>query len=572
MSFSARAYPDIVRDLLTALSSGTVRETAIAVYDDEGLVVPILLRKRPVRRISHVEEQRVNDDGTEEKIRYTPADYELFSSAGEELDSLSFRSVKKQPVAGSELTINYFPAVTDPVPLTDLNVGSVARTLMESFARELAATELQLEHVYNSAFLETAEGASLNKVVALIGMRRFTPGHAQANIVFNRNPETAGKITIATGTVVTDADGNRYKTTRELVLEAGESSREVLAAGATPATPEVDANALNRMETLVAGIGSVNNPKPAFNLSAREADAALRARAQGALHGVSFGTLNALKYGLLSITGINAVTVTEFPNDIPGEVLINIAFGDDSPAVRTAVDEAILKFRPAGVRVITAEAESVEIRVSVQLTLAGTGVNDNEIAGLRQEVETALSGYLEKLEPGSKARRAQLSALVLADTRIIDCVITLSVGELPPAEEFTLGSNQVVEVITPFEFPLIELELLPAPLSRNVVVAALVPYVPVAGVTEQGALSALQLAFDSFISTRSATSPVTVDDLASALRDETRYALVRESIVITVEVEDSFLQMTDGLGSFSPAAGDTLSKGDVYFDLIEGGI
>ena len=572
MSFVARAYPDIVRDLLTALTCGTVRETATATHNDEGRVEAVRLQQRPVRRVSHVEERRINPDNTEETIRYTPVDYELIDSGNNELDSIQFRNSKKQPADGSLLTINYFPKVIDPVPLTDLNVGSVVRTLMETFSRELSLSELQMEHVYKSAFLESAEGASLEKVVALIGMRRLAAGHAQATVVFNRNPSTPGKITIPTGTVVTDADGNRYKTTKELVLEAGESSREVIAAGATPATPEVEAGALNRLETLVAGVGSVSNPKPSRILSAAETDEALRTRAKGALHGVSFGTLSALKYGLLSIPGINSVSITEFPNGIPGEILINIAYGEDTPEVREEVEEKIKKFRPAGIRVLTSEAESVEIRASVQLTLAGTGVAESEIGSLRAGVESAIVEYLEKLNPSAKARRSQISALVLADTRIVDCSVLLSVGELPPTEEFILGDNQVVEVITPFEFPLIESEELPAPLARNIVISGIVPYVPLAGVTATDAESALQLALDSFVVTRSDSNKISVDELAAALRDDTRYALVREDIILTVEVEDSFLQLSDGLGEFIPAQNDSIKKGNVVFELIEGGI
>ncbi len=101
---------------------------------------------------------------------------------------------------------------------------------------------------------------------------------------------------------------------------------------------------------------------------------------------------------------------------------------------------------------------------------------------------------------------------------------------------------------------------------------AIVPYIPAGGVTEQEARDALQLAFDSFITTRSAGNVITVDELAAALRDDSRYALVREDMIVTVEVEETFLQLTDGLGSFKPEADDNISTGDVSFELKEGGI
>ena len=51
--------------------------------------------------------------------------------------------------------------------LTDRNTGSVTATLAEAFARELAVLHLQMERIYQSAFVELATGSSLDHVVAL---------------------------------------------------------------------------------------------------------------------------------------------------------------------------------------------------------------------------------------------------------------------------------------------------------------------------------------------------------------------------------------------------------------------
>jgi len=49
--------------------------------------------------------------------------------------------------------------------LDALTPGSVARTLAETFSRELAKIHEQLGEVYESAFLETATGESLEVLV-----------------------------------------------------------------------------------------------------------------------------------------------------------------------------------------------------------------------------------------------------------------------------------------------------------------------------------------------------------------------------------------------------------------------
>jgi hypothetical protein len=70
----------------------------------------------------------------------------------------------------------------ESTPLEALTPGSVARTLAETFARELAKLYEQLEEVYDSAFLDTATGESVEVLVDTLSLtrqpwwrRRFKP-------------------------------------------------------------------------------------------------------------------------------------------------------------------------------------------------------------------------------------------------------------------------------------------------------------------------------------------------------------------------------------------------------------
>ncbi|HEY3485263.1 MAG TPA: baseplate J/gp47 family protein, partial [Ilumatobacteraceae bacterium] len=302
-TFVPRPYPDIVRDVLTTLTGGTVREVAVVPPGD--VIVLSQLADRPIRRVSHlqgeIEVQRpvrdangdvvldTNGDPEIETVgvpyRFTDADFELFATgaAGDEHDAIRFRPNGRRPPVGSTVTVNYYPTQTRPTPITDLNVGSVARTMLESVARELALVELLMENVYRSAFIDTAEGSNLDKVVALVGIKRRPAGVATTRVRFTRAAGSTGQITIPTATVVADGDGNRYTTVAPLVLEPGEPSREVLAAGVSKSTPAVAANAIDRLEVLIAGIASVTNESPAADAAAAETDDELRRRARGAL-------------------------------------------------------------------------------------------------------------------------------------------------------------------------------------------------------------------------------------------------------------------------------------------------
>lgn len=570
MSFSPRTYEELVRDLLTTMTGGTVRETITV---EAGINEPILLKKltkRPVRRISHIEEIRVGLDGKQSKIRYTPNDYELVSSGNEGLDSVKFRKQNHMPVAGSTLIINYYPTETQPTPITDITVGSVARTLMETFGRELATTEQQLDFVYKSAYLETATGNALDKVVALIGVSRMPAGHPVVSLKFSRIPGSSGRITIPVGTVVSDGNNNRYLTLNSLVLEPYEQAREVTAGGEGPGTKEADENTLTRTEVLIAGIGEVTNPKPARRLSVRESDEELRRRTSGALHGVLHGTIDAIKFGLLSIEGVQSVSITEFPNDIPGELKVEIAYSNKTDDIFKEVQQRLKELRPAGVRIIQGEAVRKPVSVSVSLTLAGTGLPEEETELLKKEIQQKIKNHLSTLSAGGVVRQAKLAALVLENPSVVDCAVSLICEGLPPADSLSLETNEIIDVREPFEFPLIQPEEAPTPVAQTVTVNAFLPVHLEPGVTGQEISESITMAFDGFLSTRSPQATLTVDAMAAAIRDDSRFTLIRDEALITIEVQESFFQLSDGLGEYIPNAEDFFERGEINFDIREG--
>ncbi|MBT2498630.1 hypothetical protein J7E25_05940, partial [Agromyces sp. ISL-38] len=375
LEYTPRPYADIVRDLLTTLTGGTIAEPAIA--PAAGPLVLDRLVSRPIRRVSHLE--GVTDvAGTPVPVRFTDADFDLADTDEDgQLDAVVFRENGRKPIPGSVLTVNYYPVqIVRPVPLTDLNVGSVIRTVLEAVGRQVAQDEQYLDLIYRSAFLASAEGPSLDKVVALIGVSRLPARHPLVEVRFGRSATTGGKLTIPAGTVVTDAatPPSRYRTVAELTLEAGEQSRSVLTAGATIDTAVVEAGALDRLETSLGGISTVTNPEPAFREAAAETDDALRRRARGALHGTVRGTLDALRFGILSVPGVKGVELTEWPDGRAGVVSVNVAYDRPDPAVEAAVAERIDELRPAGIRVVPAVARRRSVRVTVALVLAGTGV------------------------------------------------------------------------------------------------------------------------------------------------------------------------------------------------------
>lgn len=574
MSFTPRGYEEIVRDMLTTLTGGTVREV-IPAPSAESLVVPQKLLRRPVRRVSHLAGRIATGpavDAPQVDYRFTAQDFEVIASNGTsgDLDTIRFRPEGRRPAPGSWLEVNYYPVHTDPVPLTDVNVGSVVRTLMETVAREMALVQQQLQRVYDSAFVDTAEAGALDRVVALVGVSRIRAGHPVVTVRFTRQPGTAGQITIPASTALTDGDGNRYRTLTMLVMEPNETTGEVLCAGDTPGTPEVGEQTLDRLEVLIAGISSVTNPQPARRLATAEDDDILRRRARGALAGSVRGTMSALEFGLRSIDGVKDLTLLEEPNGVPGEVRITIAYREPTPEIRAAVDRAILELRPAGIRVVLGDAARRRVGARAELTLAGTGVTATESAALVRAVQSGLSTLLDRTAPGGKVRRSQLTSVALSDARVVDARVVLLPEGSAEVEELQLAAGETLEVILPIAVTT-QAEQTGVSVASSSTVSATLPLHLTPGVTELEATQALTLAIASHLASRSASAPLTVDGVVAALRDDTRYALTRAEVLLTIETADGrFLQLTDGTGSYAPVTSETLQRGALAVDIREG--
>jgi uncharacterized phage protein gp47/JayE len=562
LEYTPRPYPDIVRDLLTTLTGGTVREAAIAPADSP--LVLDRLSSRPIRRVSHLNGV-VDVGGTPVQVQFTDADFYLADTNNDGLpDAIEFRENGRKPIPGSQLTVNYYPVqLARPVPLTDLNIGSVVRTLLETVAREVAQDEQYLDIIYRSAFLATAEGAALEKVVALIGVNRLPARHPLASIRFGRNAATGGRITIPAGTVVTDGatPPARYSTVTDLTLEAGEQSRSVLAAGVSVDTQVVDAGALDRPETSIGGVSLVTNPDPAFRDSAAETDDALRRRARGALHGTVRGTLDALRFGILSVPGVKAVELTEWPDGQPGVVRADVAYETPDPAVESAVRKRIDEVRPAGIRVDTGAATRRKVSASVTLVLSGTGVSGAELTRLTRGVEDRVAKKLADLAPGAPIRMAALTAATLEDPLIADAEIALADTAAPPGTPIVVQPGEVLDVVRRFTLPPPQPErAATGAVATAADVDLVLPVALQAGVALADVITAVQLAVDPQLAAVGPTNPLTLSGLASALQASPLFGLVREQASILVESGGQFVQLLDDQGSYTPAPGERLRR------------
>jgi hypothetical protein len=591
VTFIDRTYPDVVRDILTGLTQGVTGEVhRIDDYDPKAKPVQVpdvVLKLRPVRRVSFVSGfvAAAKDGDPPVPFTFTPADYDLVGDPAAPTDRyrLRFLPFGSRPLPQSDLTVNYYPRTTDPAPINDLNVGSVARTLVEALARELSLLWKQLDLAYDSAFLETASGPSLDRVAALLSYRRFRAGRPVGTVTFDRRAGLAGNITIPAGTPVGDAAAKvLYETAESHDMLAGESTAQVRVRGASESTPPVEAGVLTVVQRAIAGLESVTNERPTTSASGDESDEELRARVGAALVASDTGTVEAIVHGLLQLPEVRDARVIEMPNGVPGEIRVLVSFdpgaasGGKLPAAGAGIDAAAAglspavravlarldQLRPAGVRVLTETAATVALAARLELVLAGSQLPPAEIERVHAAARDTLIAEVGKKGVGETIRNRPLVAALLADRRLVDVTLTLAAKDNAvgtAGADFAPPAGALVELApADVAFAADRFEKTPGgPAPVTVAVQAKLAATPQTGIGAAQVQALLTAKLKAFFAALAPGAAVDAPALLTALRDDANYALDPLKLQVTLTAGPQFVTVAQGGPAFTVQPGQT---------------
>lgn len=409
MTFRRRNYPEVLDNLLTTLVGGVAAEAHPFPPSDAGsLNHP--LQQPPVRAIVSVYGIR----NGEQKLFRAGSDYQLEADK----QTLRWISADVVPDAGSLVYVNYLRE--DVVPsLTDLQVGSVTRTLSESIALEMARLYAQMEAVYKAGFVDTATGGSLDKVVSLLDIRRFKGTRPSAKIRFSRVDGARGTITIQAGARLLDEQVKfEYETTETVTMSENQNTVMVTARDLEPGNEPVAADTLTILAVPIAGIGGVTNPAPASRAAADETDAELRTRAKNFLHGSERATLGALRQALVE-NGIRG----DIDDTVPGLIRVRPHGDDLTPEQLKKLETELDATRPAGVRLVM-ETPLLPLVVDLRLRLVTAAKTvEADLRAAHNQVREAVREYFDKLETRADASINQIVGRVLAVPNVEDVQI-----------------------------------------------------------------------------------------------------------------------------------------------------
>lgn len=315
------------------------------------------------------------------------------------------------PPDGTRLIVRYTYRES-PAGLNDFNPGSVVGTLVRAFSRELKLLYGQMDEAYRRAFIDTATGVALDNVVRLLNVERKHAEKAKGVVTFTRK-DTTESVTIPQNTRLADESSQEFVTLRDTVFAAGLTTLDV-AVEAVKAGPagNVSAGSIVIMPTPLPELGKVEvtNPESLRGGQDPESDEQLRERAKFEIERSGNATLNAIKYAVLELEGIDEVEVLDQSIDatIPlGEIRVRYSSDTDSPELQKRVEDVVNNTRAAGV---LAQVKGIE-----RLLVSGTFYlipEPTQVEGATNQFKQQAQQFIDGLSIGEPLSLRRLNALV----------------------------------------------------------------------------------------------------------------------------------------------------------------
>lgn len=398
-----RPYAEVVDDLLTAIVGGVVNEPII--FDIKVLLYSLAEPAADIRGITGT--IRRKDSSSDEHFTFQKTIDFVFDQGK---NAVVWLDGGTRPKDDTPFFVDYF-RLQSRSPISDVNIGSVTRTLSEAIGREIATVYQQINLAYLSGFIDTAQGKSLDFVVAILGVVRKTKDFAVGFVTFFRDPAVDGNITIPQDASLATTKGEvTFHTTEPRTLQRGQARIDLPIRADDAFGGDrgiVKAGDITSLALRIAGVARVTNFEPTTLAAQDETDDQLRLRAKAALRALGKATLAALQKAIFDNRG--TLDEVSDPNTLngkassPGTVTLLVETETGRfPSLQAAVNET----RAAGVlTTLVARFVFFEPHITVKGTPNLTGPGKDKI---KNDIITALQSYVEGLAPAAPAVGADM--------------------------------------------------------------------------------------------------------------------------------------------------------------------
>ncbi|MBC8400385.1 MAG: baseplate J/gp47 family protein [Candidatus Marinimicrobia bacterium] len=347
--------------------------------------------------------------------------------------------------------------VVESTSITNLNPGSVIRTILETIAKGMSDLYELIHTVTRAGFIQTAEGKWLDLKVRELGLLRKQGQKASGYITFYRDIPKDDNITIPAGTIVKTGKNNtgeeyRFKTIDEVILSASEIEVfTLMEADQVGSEYNVGKETITKVTTHIAGINGVVNKNVNIGAGSRswqvvvgtntETDDDLRNRAIYRWDELGVGgTADAYRSWALTVDGVKSVQILDdFPFG-PGTVgmVISAENGLPTPELLEQVHDIVKKRKPltASVHVLSPKVKLVDIELSVER------FSSFELSDVEERVRQRVMNMNSKLMIGEHL----VLSRVVSDIMQVDGVYSVDI--IKPIETVGAAPDEMIQIDT----------------------------------------------------------------------------------------------------------------------------
>lgn len=392
--------------------------------------------------------------------------------------------------------------LSDSGVLTDLAPGSVARTMVEATAREFSELYARMNAVYDAGFIDTATGASLDQLVALVGITRVHGAAEIAEVTLARDSRITARVIIPAGSQIAvlrvQADDKViYSVDDDYEMREGENTLVIgmhalpdltqnqTAADVALSQDDADNGTVTQLRP-IAGIAGLALVGPSVSLGIRETDEQLRKRAKMAIASAGGGTAKALENALMGIAEIKSVHLRDAsdlnemgqPYMPPGELEIVLETSDaDLIQNEAEITAAIEAHKGPGILARVRATASQVLSGNLVIRPASGALTGAQTLKLIADCIAVLTAQVDGMGIGGTLTWNRLLAGLMGVENVADVVTAdsslrlsgsppaTSLGDitLPPFTRLNLGEGVEAVAITLEEIPLVSLELVLSP-------------------------------------------------------------------------------------------------------------
>ncbi len=331
---------------------------------------------------------------------------------------------------------------------SDTSAHSVAGVLIRLMAFFLDLIYKLAEKVYNSQYLSTATGVSLDKIASNFGLCRNPAEQAIVDLSFTGTP---GFVILA-GKMFKTTDGKIYQLGSDVLLSASGTGAGTAYAMETGAQYNVPANAITSQVEPTSDIFTVTNPQAVENGANIETDAELAHRVRLANDTKPSSPVNGVISAVMEVPGVKSVQV------VTNNTMAVDSYGNPAKTIHVYVDggeemkiaDALFNSVSAGILMVGSHTETMTDaagfsgnvvafdyanKETLFVTVDVTTNNDFEINGVDQ-VKDAVNDYLGSVPMGGTVRFSYLYKYIYDNVNGI-VVATVKIGTKAASQSMT---------------------------------------------------------------------------------------------------------------------------------------